>query len=175
MKEFISGLYHFCIQFFMWLPCHPIRKMVCGLIMKEFHWNCGISRNVDFRSPYRISIGNNSIINKNCVIDGRGFCYIGNNVDIAQDTFIWTEQHDYNSPTYEAVTDKVIIEDNVWIASRVTILPGVTIGKGAVVASGAIVTKDVPPYTVVAGIPAKIIDKRKDNLNYVLKYNSWFR
>jgi maltose O-acetyltransferase len=51
----------------------------------------------------------------------------------------------------------VIIEDNVWLATRCTILKGVTIGHGAVVAAGAVVTRDVPPYTLVGGVPAKII------------------
>jgi len=124
---------------------------------------------------FAISIGKNTIINKNCLIDGRGGCVIGNNVDIAQDTFIWSEQHDYNSPDYDTVDKTVVIEDNVWIASRATILPGVRIGKGAVVACGSVVTKDVPPFTVVAGVPAKAIGNRTTDLHYKLKYNSWFR
>ena len=101
---------------------------------------------------------------------------IGDNVDIAQDDNIWTEQHDYNSPTYASVCKPVIIEDYVWIASRATILPGVTIGKGAVVASGAVVTKDVPPLAIVAGVPAKIIGKRKEEaLQYSQYCRAWFR
>lgn len=72
---------------------------------------------------------------------------------------IWTEQHDYNSPTYASVEKPVIIEDYVWIASRATILPGVTIGKESVVASGAVVTKDVPPLSIVGGVPARIIGR----------------
>ena len=87
---------------------------------------------------------------------------IGNNVDIAQETNIWTEQHDYNSPTYKPVCKEVIIEDYVWLASRVTVLPGVHIGRGAVVASGAVVTKDVSPLAIVAGVPAIIIGYRKE-------------
>ena len=51
----------------------------------------------------------------------------------------------------------IVIEDDVWLAAKVTILPGVTVGKGSVVASGAVVTKDVPPFTLVGGVPAKTI------------------
>jgi maltose O-acetyltransferase len=55
----------------------------------------------------------------------------------------------------------IVIEDDVWLAARVTILPGVTIGKGSVVAAGAVVTKDVPPFTLVGGVPAKKIKEIK--------------
>ena len=51
----------------------------------------------------------------------------------------------------------VVIEDDVWIASRVSILPGVTVGKGSVIAAGAVVTKDVPPFSLVGGVPARVI------------------
>ena len=176
MKNFISGLYHFIIDIIMWLPCHPLRRLACRLLMKRFDASSAIYRNVDLRSPYRIVIGAHTNINKRCVLDGRGGVIIGNNVDIAQETNIWTEQHDYNSPTYKAVCKTVIIEDYVWLASRVTVLPGVHIGRGAVVASGAVVTKDVPPLAIVAGVPAKIIGYRKEEpLQYNLGDRYWFR
>ena len=105
-----------------------------------------------------------------------GGVIIGNNVDIAQETNIWTEQHDYNSPTYKAACKAVVIEDYVWLASRVTVLPGVHIGRGAVVASGAVVTKDVSPLAIVAGVPAIIIGYRKEEaLQYHLGDRAWFR
>ena len=177
MRDFISGLYHFIINLLMWLPCHPLRRMVCWLILKEFHMSSSVFRNVEFRSPYRISIGHHTNINKLCVLDGRGKggISIGNNVDIAQEVNIWTEQHDYNSPSYAPIGAPVIIEDYVWIASRATILPGIRIGRGAVIACGAIVTKDVPPLAIVAGVPARKIGTRKDVMNYELRDSVWFR
>lgn len=99
---------------------------------------------------------------------------IGNNVDIAQSAYIWTEQHDYNSSTYSGVIKPVIIEDYVWIAARATVLPGVTIHKGDVVACGAVVTKDVPENVIVAGVPAKIIGKRECDLKYHLGIRNFF-
>lgn len=176
MKDFISGLYHFIIDIIMWLPCHPLRRLACCFFMKRFDASSAIYKNVDLRSPYRIIVGAHTNINKKCVLDGRGGLKIGDNVDIAQETNIWTEQHDYNSPTYNSVCKEVIIEDYVWLASRVTVLPGVHIGRGAVVASGAVVTKDVPPLAIVAGIPAKIIGYRKEEaLQYHLGDRAWFR
>ena len=175
MKDFLSGLYHLVLQFFMWIPCHPLRRVLCIVCMKRFDRSSAIYRNVDIRSPYRISIGAHTCINKRCVVDGRGGVSIGNNVDIAQDVCIWTEQHDYNSPVYASVCKSVVIEDYVWVASRATILPGVTVGVGAVVAAGAVVTKDVPPYSIVAGVPAKVIGTRNTDLHYTLDTRKWFR
>ena len=144
--------------------------------MKRFDASSAIYRNADLRSPYRIIVGAHTNINKRCVLDGRGGLKIGDNVDIAQETNIWTEQHDYNSPTYKSVCKEVIIEDYVWLSSRVTVLPGVHIGRGAVVASGAVVTKDVPSLAIVAGVPAKIIGYRKEEaLQYHLGDRAWFR
>ena len=160
----------------MWLPCHPLRRLVCHFVMKDFDLSSAIYRNVDLRSPYRISVGEHTNINKRCVLDGRGGLKIGDNVDIAQETNIWSEQHDYNSPTYKSVCKTVVIDDYVWLASRVTVLPGVHIGRGAVVASGAVVTKDVLPLAIVAGVPAKIIGYRKEEaLQYHLGDRAWFR
>ena len=145
MKSFIHGLYHFLISIIMWIPCHPLRRLMCRVVMRQFDMSSAICRNVDLRSPYRISVGAHTNINKKCVLDGRGGLTIGNNVDIAQEVNIWTEQHDYNSATYQAVNRPVVIEDYVWLASRATVLPGVTLGRGTVVACGAIVTKNTPP------------------------------
>jgi maltose O-acetyltransferase len=119
----------------------------------------------------QIQIGDNSAVNSRCLLDGRvGTITIGNNVDIARETNIFTLEHDPNSDFHDSRSGNVVIEDYVWIASRVTILPGVKIGRGAVVASNAVVTKDVEPYSIVAGIPAKKIGVRTSNLKYTNKY-----
>lgn len=130
--------------------------------------NTGLNKN--------IKIGDNCVINPNCLLDGRMFkTIIGNNVDIARETLIYNLEHDYNNPYHNVKGGDVIIEDYVWICSRVIILPGVKIGKGAVIASGAVVTKDVPPYKIVGGVPAKIIGDRTHDLRYKLKDNYYFK
>lgn len=95
-------------------------------------------------------------------------------MDIAQDVQIWTLEHDVVSPRHGLKNGGVVIKENVWIASRATILPGVTIGEGAVVAAGAVVTKDVEPYAIVGGVPAKKIGERNKNLEYALNYRPFF-
>jgi maltose O-acetyltransferase len=122
--------------------------------------------NNSFKRSY-IYIGRNSIINDGCLLDARKYkLRIGNNVDIARETLIYTLQHDYNDDYHLTKGGDVIIEDYAWIASRVIILPGVHIGKGAVCAAGAVVTRDVEPFTVVGGVPAKPIAKRNSKLLY---------
>jgi len=131
---------------------------------------------LEIRKGKNISIGNNCVINKKVLLDGRGGqLIIGNNVDIAQETNIWTLEHDVHDDNHKDIGADVIIEDYVWIASRVAILPGVRIGRGAVVASCALVTKDVPPMAIVGGVPAKIIGTRKSALAYTLNYKPWFK
>lgn len=145
------------------------------LTLKHLGAHSAVNRNVEIRSPYRVSIGSYTTINRSVLLDGRGKgLVIGDCVDIAQEVNVWTLQHDYNSPDYAAQGGLTIIEDYVWIASRVTILPGVRIGKGAVVAACSVVTKDVAPYTIVAGVPAKKIGERQRDLRYKLGKRKWF-
>lgn len=114
-----------------------------------------------------IQIGKNCVINPDCLLDGRsGKIIIHDNVDIARGSWIFTLEHDPHSDYHATKQGDVIIEEHVWVASRVTILPGVRIGQGSVIASGAIVTKDVPPMSIVGGVPAKVIGKRESKLLY---------
>ena len=130
---------------------------------------------VELRHGRNVFIGDRVVINRKVLLDGRGGrLVIGNDVDIAQETNIWTLEHDVNSDTHAAKGSDVTIEDHVWIASRVTILPGVRIGQGAVVASNSVVTKDVPPMAIVGGVPAKVIGQRRNRLDYQLHFRPWF-
>ena len=107
----------------------------------------------------RLTVGRNSRLN-GVHIDARERIDIGANVRIAPYSIILdSDFHDIKDHFSEGPSAPVIIEDDVWIATRCTILKGVTIGRGAVVAAGAVVTKDVPPYTIVAGVPAKVIKR----------------
>ena len=104
-------------------------------------------------------VGTNSRLN-GVHIDCQHRVEIGANVRIAPYTIILdSDFHDLKDHFSDGPAKAIIIEDDVWIATRSTILKGVRIGKGAVVATGAVVTRDVPPYTVVAGVPAKVVKK----------------
>ena len=110
-------------------------------------------------------IGNNVGMNHYCFIGVRGDIIIGNNVLFGPRVSIFSENHNFQNPNKlineQGITKgKTIIGDDVWIGAGASILSNVKIGDGSVIAAGSVVTKDVPPYSVVAGIPAKVIKKR---------------
>jgi maltose O-acetyltransferase len=117
-----------------------------------------------------ICIGSHTVINRGCVLDGRGGLHIGDNVSISPGVWVLTSQHDMNDPYFRQTFGRVLIDDYVWLGSRATVLPGVSIGTGAVVAAGSVVTRDVEPYSVVAGVPARPIGKRSQDLRYQQNY-----
>jgi acetyltransferase-like isoleucine patch superfamily enzyme len=150
------------------LPFHTIRIFLLRLLGSKIGNKVGLYRGFEVRRPRKLRIGNSTIIGHGALLDARMGLTIGSNVNLSNEVMIWTLHHDYNSPNFAQVGKQIIIEDYVWICSRAIILPGVTIGKGAVVAAGAVVSRDVEPYTVVGGVPAKPIAKRNNNLSYDL-------
>lgn len=148
------------------LPFHTVRIFMLRLFKAKIANKVGIYRGFEVRHPWKLKIGEGSIIGHKALLDCRRGLEIGSNVNISNEVMIWTLHHDYNDPGFAGVGDKVVIEDYAWICSRAIILPGVKIGYGAVVAAGAVVVKDIPPMTVVGGIPAKKIADRNTNLNY---------
>lgn len=112
-----------------------------------------------------LKVGNNSSIGPFAYIGCSGYIEIGNNVMMSPRVSIYSENHIFENPNLPMIDQGVKrsfvkIGDDCWIASNVVILAGVTIGEGAVVAAGSIVTKDVPPYSIVGGNPAKLIKTR---------------
>jgi acetyltransferase-like isoleucine patch superfamily enzyme len=110
----------------------------------------------------RIRIGRDSLIGEYSVIRGQGGVYIGDRVYTSPFTQIIAVNHVFDDPNLPFVdqgitAEGIVIEDDVWLGAGAVITDGVKIGKGAVVAAGAVVTKDVPPHTVVGGVPAKVI------------------
>ena len=123
----------------------------------------------NFFMPKNISIGEDTIIGDHAFLDGRAKLKIGSHVDVASSVMIYNSEHDLHSSAFEAIESPVVIEDYVFIGPRAIILSGVKIGKGAVVAAGAVVAKDVPDFTIVGGVPAKVIGERSNkNPNYRL-------
>lgn len=107
-----------------------------------------------------IRFGKNVYVNRGCTLDIRGGLTIGDNVSISPEVTILSASHGVNDPEFAITYDPVTIEDHVWIGTRALILPGVTLGHGSVVAAGAVVARDVAPFSVVGGVPARPIAQR---------------
>jgi acetyltransferase-like isoleucine patch superfamily enzyme len=136
---------------------HPIYRHIYKIgLPKDSIIYCGCR----FFDPWGVKLGNHTIVGDHAFLDGRRGLTIGNNVNIGSEVRIYTLEHDPDSPSFETKGGPVVIKDWVYIGSRVTILPGVVIEEGAVVASGAVVAKNVEPWTVVGGVPAKFIRNR---------------
>lgn len=134
-------------------------------IVAECGTNVNIERNAVF-GPL-LKIGDNSGIGINCEIYGP--VTIGKNVMMGPEVVIYTSGHKHNRtdiPMIEqgAETEREVnIGDDVWIGRRAIIMPGVTIGDGVIIGAGAVVTKNIEPYMVAVGVPAKAIKSRLDN------------
>lgn len=165
------------LRFIGYVPFHHKRRFWYRLFGIKIGKGSTIHMFASFYNPKNIKIGNDTIIGEWAVLDGRADLIIGNHVDIASNVMIYNAEHDVHSKDFtKARLEKVVIDDYVFIGPRAIILPGITLGRGAVVGAGAVVTKDVPPLTIVGGVPAKEIGMREEeSLNYKLGRAAWFR
>ncbi len=112
-------------------------------------------------APWNLEIGDHSALAEevDCYCVDR--VVIGSHVTVSQYSFLCTASHDYEDPHMALITAPITIGDGAWVAADAFIGPGVNVGEGAVVAARASVFRDVPPWTVVAGNPAKVIKERR--------------
>lgn len=153
-----------------WLPISQrssFAKKVRAFWAKHIVNHCGKNVNIERKAMFgpETKIGNNSGIGINCEVYGP--VEIGENVMMGPEVVIYTSGHNYSridipimqqGSTYKKA---VKIGNDVWIGRRAIIMPGVSIGEGCVIGAGAVVTHDVPAFTVVGGVPAKVIKERR--------------
>jgi putative colanic acid biosynthesis acetyltransferase WcaF len=157
------------------VPSHTLRNFcyrragVQLALTSSLHWRAR------FFCPEGLRIGAHCTLGNDGFFDARDGITIGENVNVAAEVRIYTREHDIDDPLFAETGGPVVIEDYAYIGTRVTILPGVRIGRGAVVATGAVVTRDVPPFMLVGGVPAKPIRERARDLRYHLGYAKRFQ
>lgn len=156
------------------VPFWIIRKWYLRLCGAKIQSHTQIDMNVTFMDPNKLKVGHNTHINRQCLIDARGELSIGNNVSISLRSAIITGSHNYQSTTFNFIRSKIFIDNYVWIGYQATIIGNVHIGEGAVVCAGSVVTKDVEPWSVVAGVPAKKIGERYPNKSYTILNREYF-
>lgn len=138
-------------------------RAFCGkLALKHCGKNVNIEKGAQF--AWDLSLGDNSGVGVNSLISP---CVtIGNDVMMGPECMMFTSNHgmsDLDVPMWRQKSTEpkpIVIEDDVWIGARVIILPGVHVGKGSVIGAGSVVTKDVAPYSIVGGNPARLIKMR---------------
>ena len=171
-KKFYLFLYY---GFAIHLPCssnpyvgelsRKIRYFCCKRIFDKCGKDVNIEHGANFGAGRGVEIGDYSGIGVNSIV---GAVNIGKDVMMAPEVVIITKNHRFSDLTKpmrlqgSIPHQPVIIEDDVWIGFRAIILPGRHIGKGAIVGAGAVVTKNVPPYAVVGGNPAKVLKYREN-------------
>ncbi|MDE7345641.1 MAG: acyltransferase [Muribaculaceae bacterium] len=152
------------------IPSNSFRLLIYKITGASIAKNVIIHYGLEVRAPQFLHIGKGSIIGDNAILDARSGLSLGRNVNLSSNVSIYTLQHNHRSPSFNCVfSDRklsVSIGDRVWLGCNVVVLPGVSIGEGAVVCAGSIVTKDVSPFTIVAGIPAHKVGERPSNITY---------
>lgn len=182
LKNFIwlvlDGYYRYLGYWIGYFPSQFIRNIVYKhIFFISLEKDVTIRYGLKLLGASGISIGKGSALGDECWLDGRFKIKIGKNVNIASQVHMWSASHDMNDPYFRSnpkTVGPIVIDDNAWIGPHSTILDNVHIGEGAVVCAGAVVTKDVEPYSVVAGIPARKIKERNRDIRYKLQGASFF-
>lgn len=148
------------------LPSRHIRRWFYQMLGAKIGKNSFPGRRVEILLPKGLELGDGVAVGWFTELDARGGICIGNNTNISSHVKLITGSHDINDSMFTADFLPIHIGHHCWIGTGAIILQGVKIGDGAVVAAGAVVSKDVEPWTVVGGIPAKKIRKRPDTVQY---------
>lgn len=169
MKNFLVCTLELFASLVFALPRHKIFNLIKANYLRLFGSKVG--KGITFYPNIKLNPGNNMILGDHVdlawgvLITTAGGIEIGDRTLIGYRTMIFTGNHvipENKGPIFGSghIKEKVTIGKDVWIGAGSTIMPGVTIGDGAIVAGGSVVTKDVAPFTVVGGVPAKLIKER---------------
>jgi len=148
------------------IPSRHLRKWFYQMLGAKIGKNCYPCRRVEILLPKGLRIEDGVAVGWFAELDARGGITIGHDTNISSHVKLITGSHDIDDPEYTADFLPIHIGHHCWIGTGAIVLQGVHIGDGAVVSAGAVVSKDVPPYSVVGGVPAKIMRTRNNKLEY---------
>ena len=168
-KRFLFGTYSFVenlIRLLLEILPHPLRYWIFRVLLGRLGRESMIDYQTYFRYPWKINIGKGVWINRGCefygsMLAGNSTVTIGDHCALGPRVRILTATHNYGYLSLPDEAASVNIGNFVWIGAGATILPGVTIGNGAVVAAASVVTRDVAPFSIVAGNPARFLKMRE--------------
>jgi acetyltransferase-like isoleucine patch superfamily enzyme len=157
-----------------WLPSFALRHAYYRRILRYtlgegccIHMGC-------FFTGEQVHIGAHTILNRRCYVDGRMGVHIGANCSISPEVYILSMDHNPQDPTFATRGGVTTIGDHVWIGARAIIRAGITIGEGAVIGAGAVVTRNIAPWRIAVGNPAREIKDRQRDIRYQCQYYTWF-
>lgn len=170
IKSYMGGWVRYNLRILGYIPSHHIRNFIYKhIFLMQLDKKVIIYGGSEIRAPWNIKIGKGTIIGDEAKLDGRNGIIIGKNVNFSTGVWLWTGQHKVNSISFDCINKdegQIIIKDRAWLGPRTTVLPGKIINEGAVIAAGAVVTKNCEAFKIYAGIPAKPIGQREQNINY---------
>lgn len=176
LSKYLQGYIRYMQYKVSYIPSHHIRKYIYRKIyLVRIEENSVIYYGTEIRGSYFLHIRKGAIIGDKATLDARrGGIEIGENVQLGSEVKLWTGSHDHDDPLFRSTPKKrgpIKIGNRAWLGPGVTVLHSVTIGEGAVIAAGSVVTKDVEPYAIMGGIPAKKIGERSKRLIYNFEGN----
>ena len=119
-----------------------------------------IKPRVCITAPWNLTIGDYCWLGEGLWIDNLAKVVIGDHVCLSQGSFLCTGNHDFRSNQFDLRLGPITVHSEAWVAAQTVLAPGVTVGAGAVVSLGAVVLSDVPPFSIVRGNPAFIVNQR---------------
>ena len=169
MKILLSKIYWKIFLVIKYCPfnfCFYLRRHICKQLFKSFGNDCFLTDSITISDPKNISFGNRVSVHQYSLFDSTDEIIIGNKVAIGSHCSFITSSHNFDDINI-AIKDqgikakKISISDNVWISNGVTVLQGVEIGKNSIIGAKSLVNKDIPENVIAAGVPCKILRKRK--------------
>lgn len=170
-----DGKYILLNRLIVFIPSWSVRRFFLKLYGLKIGRNARIGIGTIIVQPETIEIGDRSIINEYCHLDGRGGLMIGNDVSISIYTKIITASHKVNSEEFDYYDEPTIIEDNVWIGCNAIILNGTYLKTGCVIGAGCVFKGDTVINGIYIGNPGQIIKTRQLKCKYEFKYKPYFR
>lgn len=152
------------------IPSRHVRKRFYQIMGAQIGKNTYPCRRIEVLLPKGLNLADRVAVGWFTELDARGGITVDHDTNISSHVKLITGSHDIDDPDFAADFRPIKIGHHCWIGTGATILQGVSIGDGAVVAAGAVVTKDVPPYEVWGGVPAKFIRRRNcTEFNYAIQ------
>lgn len=145
-------------------PMHAWRAMILRLFGAKLGRNCHVYPKAVIWAPWNLHCEDVVAIADEAIVYNQSQITLRSHSTVSQQAYLCSATHDYDDPTFPMTSAPIVIGRYAWICARATVLPGVVIGDGAVLGLGSVASRDLEPWSVYAGLPAKKIKERKKHL-----------